>query len=373
VISSAVISLGAVAFFVSLIISAILTPLIRKWAIKRDFVDHPGDGSHKAHEKPTPFGGGIAITSATLLPIIIVLILARILSQGSAGSFGELFDSWLPAWPHLMGGIVAKTSTAMAIIVGALILHILGLIDDYKPLSATSKLIVQFAVALMLTAAFGIRSAEALGPVPAVIITTLWIVALTNSFNFLDNMDGLTAGVACLTAIVLALSAFLVGQIFVPCMLLLIAGAVMGFLFYNFPPASIFMGDAGSLVTGYLLAVCTVLITFYNPEQEQKPLGVLVPLLVFAIPLYDTISVIIYRLRAGTSIFKADRRHFSHRLARLGLKPTSTVLTIYLAVLATALPAILLPSLNWPQAILVFCQCLCVVAIIAILESRNGA
>ncbi|MEP0842476.1 MAG: undecaprenyl/decaprenyl-phosphate alpha-N-acetylglucosaminyl 1-phosphate transferase, partial [Phycisphaerae bacterium] len=161
------------------------------------------------------------------------------------------------------------------------------------------------------------------------------------------------------------------GQVFVPCLLLLIAGAALGFLIYNFPPASIFMGDAGSLVLGYLLAVGTVLTTFKDPHQQVRPFGVLVPLLVFAVPLYDQVSVIVRRVRAGVSIFRGDRRHFSHRLVKLGMRPTSAVLTIYLATLATGLPAVLVPGLEWPEALLVLGQCAAVVAIIAILEARD--
>ncbi|NLX14680.1 MAG: undecaprenyl/decaprenyl-phosphate alpha-N-acetylglucosaminyl 1-phosphate transferase, partial [Phycisphaerales bacterium] len=204
------------------------------------------------------------------------------------------------------------------------------------------------------------------------VLTTLWIVALTNAFNFMDNMDGLSAGAAALTSLVLALCAFLAGQIFVPCLLLLIAGAVVGFLVYNFPPASIFMGDAGSLVIGYFLAVCAVLTTYYDPRQQLTPFGILVPMLVFAIPLYDMISVVIQRYRIGYSIFSSDCRHFSHRLVKLGLSKRSALLTIYLATLATALSAILLPLSNWLMAVLIFGQCLCVILIIAILEFRHA-
>ena len=252
-------------------------------------------------------------------------------------------------------------------------MHLLGIVDDHRPLSPWLKLAVQVGVALTLTGWFGIRSAEALRPAAAVIVTTVWIVALTNAFNFLDNTDGLSAGVASITAIVLAISALLAGQVFVPCLLLLVAGAVIGFVIYNFPPASIFMGDAGSLVVGYLLAVCTVLTTFYNPEMGRTPFGVLVPLVVFAVPLYDMGSVIIYRLRQGVSVFRGDRRHFSHRLLRRGMSPTMAILTIYLATMATALPAILLPLHRWPVAILILSQCLCVVAIIALLETNDGS
>jgi UDP-GlcNAc:undecaprenyl-phosphate GlcNAc-1-phosphate transferase len=211
-----------------------------------------------------------------------------------------------------------------------------------------------------------------LGEVPAVVLTSLWIVVLTNAFNFMDNMDGLTAGVGTLTALILGMAAFAAGQVFVPCMLMIVAGALLGFLFYNFPPASIFMGDAGSLVVGYMLAVCSVLTTYIYPEQQITPYGITVPLIVFAVPLYDFVSVLFRRYRKGQSIFQADRGHFSHRLVQLGLTPTAAVLTIYLATTATSLSAIVLPLLNWAGAVLVFGQCICVVAIIAILESRNG-
>jgi UDP-GlcNAc:undecaprenyl-phosphate GlcNAc-1-phosphate transferase len=264
-----------------------------------------------------------------------------------------------------------KAGVGLAVVGGAVVLHIMGLIDDHRPLSASIKLLVQFAVALVLTAGFGVRAGQALGPLPATVLTTLWIVGLTNAFNFMDNMDGLSAGVAALTSIILAVTAALAGQLFVPCLLLLVAGAVAGFLIYNFPPASVFMGDAGSLVVGYLLAVLTVLTTFYSPALGLAPFGVLVPIVVFAVPLYDMASVMVHRYRAGASVFRGDRRHFSRRLVKLGMSPTSAVLTIYLATTATSLSAILIPRLDWQWALLVFGQCIAVVAIIAILESRD--
>jgi len=373
VMAGPAIAVGVASLAISLVVSVALTPIMRGWALRGGFVDHPaGSGSHKTHTAPIPFGGGIAITVAVLLPILGALLAAGILHRGGGERLGIL-TTWIPALPAWIGGVAAKTPEALAIIAGALVMHLLGIVDDHRPLSPMLKLAVQTVVALGLTAWFGIRAAEALGPVAAVVLTTLWIVALTNAFNFMDNMDGLAAGVACLTAVVLAISALLAGQVFVPCMLLMVAGALAGFLIYNFPPASIFMGDAGSLVVGYLLAVCTVLTTFYDPDRGRTPSGILVPLVVFAVPLYDMGSVILYRLRRGVSVFRGDRRHFSHRLLRRGMTPTMAVVTIYLATLATALPAILLPLHGWPVAILVFSQCVCVVAIIAILETSDGS
>ncbi len=371
-ISSSVLIIGGASFAASFALGTLLTPLIRRWALQRDFVDRPmGAGSHKQHKQPIAFGGGIAITIAVLLPIGLTLLLALLLQRAQAERLDAITQS-LPQWPYWLGGVLAKTPQALSVIAGALVMHLLGIIDDHRPLSPGVKFVVQFAVALMITGGFGIRAATVLGPVPSTILSTLWIVALTNAFNFMDNMDGLSAGVAALASIILAASALLAGQIFVPCALLMLAGALIGFLLYNFPPATIFMGDAGSLVVGYLLAVCTILTTFYDPDQQRRPFGVLVPLLVFAVPLYDMTSVIIHRYRQGVSIFRSDRRHFSHRLVKLGLSPTASVLTIYLATAATGLPAILLPTVTWAGAVLILAQCVCVVNIIAILESRDG-
>jgi len=354
----------------SALVSLLTTPWVRQWARQRDFVDRPGSGAHKKHARVVPLGGGIAITLAIFVPLGAALLAAGLLYRWGPGPLAGLLGR-VPGWTDWAGGAVAKTPQALGVIAGALMMHLVGIIDDHRPLSAPAKLAMQAGVALMLALWFGVRAAEALGPVASVLLTVLWIVTLTNAFNFMDNMDGLTAGVAGLAALLLAGSGLMAGQVFVPCLFLMVAGAAMGFLVYNFPPASIFMGDAGSLVLGYFLAVCTVLTTFYNPDQLLRPAGVLVPMTVFAVPLYDLITVIGVRLREGSSIFKADRRHFSHRLVRLGKTPRGAVLTIYLATAATGLPALLLPKLSWPAAGLVFGQCLCVLGIIALLEFRG--
>jgi len=361
---------GGAALTVSFLIGAALTPLVRRWALERDFVDRPAAGTHKRHARPVSLGGGIAITVAILGPMALALIAASVLFRMDPARLSFL-NEIVPSWRDWAGGVVTKIPQALAVIAGALVMHLVGIIDDHRPLSPPAKLAAQLAVALALSAGFGLRSVEALGPTMSVMLTTLWMVTIINAFNFMDNMDGLTAGVAGLTAIILAVSAFGSGQVFVPCLALMVAGAALGFLVFNFPPATIFMGDAGSLVIGYFLAVCAVLTTFYDPQRWQRQPGVLVPLVVFAIPLYDTASVIVRRLRLGISPFRGDRRHFSHRLVALGKSQRMAVLTIYLATAATGLGAVLLPLLSWPAAMLIFVQCICVVAIIAILESRD--
>lgn len=363
---------GAGALAAAGAISVLLTPLMKTLARRLDFVDHPtGRGEHKTHATPTPYGGGIAIFWGITLPIVILLITAWSLADTGPGWWPWL-DAKVPNWLDWLGGVRLKTPSALAILAGGTVLHVMGLLDDRRPLSPAIKLVLQVLVALVLTGGFGIRAGEFLGSVASVLLTSLWIVALTNAFNFMDNMDGLSAGVAAIASFVLAVCALRAGQVFVPCFMLLVTGAVLGFLIYNFPPASIFMGDGGSLIVGYFLAVAAVLVTYYDPAQQREPAGVLLPLIVFAIPLYDALSVIFRRIRAGKSIFHSDRGHFSHRLVKLGMSRTAAALTIYLATLATALPAVMLPHAAWWQAGLIFGQCLCVVAIIAILETRNG-
>lgn len=362
---------GGALFAVSLTLSAILTAVVRTWSRRRGFVDRPASGEHKQHAQPTPLGGGIAITATFVIMMVVALAAAFVVHRAEPTQAGRWAEQ-LPHWQVWAGGVVTKSLAAMAILIGAVVMHLLGLLDDHRPLSPFVKLAAQTAVALILTIPLKIRAAELLGDIPAVFITTLWIVGLTNAFNFMDNMDGLSAGVAGLAALILAVASFAAGQVFVPCMLLVLAGAVSGFLCYNFPPASIFMGDAGSLVIGYLLAVATVLTTFVYPDRQHTPFNILVPVVVFAVPLYDFLSVVADRFRRGVSIFRGDRRHFSHRLVGLGLSPKTAVLTIYLATAATSLPAILLPLVTWPGAVLILSQCVCVVAIIAILESRHA-
>jgi UDP-GlcNAc:undecaprenyl-phosphate GlcNAc-1-phosphate transferase len=260
----------------------------------------------------------------------------------------------------------------LGIVAGALILHVVGLIDDRKSLGPGIKLFAQLIVALFVTVVLKIRLLEALPVVLSVGLSVVWIVLITNAFNFLDNMDGLSAGVTAVAAAVFAIAAMRAGQMFVPVMAWVVVGASLGFLVFNFSPASIFMGDAGSLVLGYMMAVLTILTTFYDPDQNARPFGVLVPVVVLSVPLYDVISVVVHRLRRGDSPFRGDRRHFSHRLVRRGMSERGAVLTIYLATAATALPAIMLPHVDWAGAILLLVQCLCVVIMIAILEHAGA-
>jgi UDP-GlcNAc:undecaprenyl-phosphate GlcNAc-1-phosphate transferase len=185
----------------------------------------------------------------------------------------------------------------------------------------------------------------------------------------MDNMDGLAAGVAAICAAALLAAAASLGQLFVSAWLCLLLGALLGFLPYNFPPAKVFMGDAGSLVIGYLLGVVSCLTTYVPPGATYYLYGIFVPVVLMAVPLYDAASVILLRLHEGRSPMIGDRHHFSHRLLRRGMKVRAAVGTIYLCTAGTAISASLLPHVaDRIGAILVFAQVLIILMTIALLE-----
>ncbi len=200
------------------------------------------------------------------------------------------------------------------------------------------------------------------------VLSAFWVVLIINAFNFLDNMDGLSAGIAVIASCILFVAAALSGQVFVGGLALVLVGALLGFLVFNFPPAKIFMGDAGSLVVGFFVAILTLRTTYYREAESGRWYAVLMPLLVMAVPLYDFISVTLLRIAQGKSPFVGDTQHFSHRLKKRGLTDTQTVLTLYLATLCTGLGATFLNQVNPGGAILIFTQTFMILAIIAILE-----
>lgn len=346
----------------SFAVSALATGLVRSIARRRGFIDRPG--GHKQHRVPVALGGGLAIAWTVVALVAGGTMLAVIWSRSAA-------PAWLPPFFRLhLDGIHEKAPTLFSILAGAVVLHVVGLVDDFRPLGPAVKMVLQIIVAWFVAVFAGVRifDLEDLPSWFSILLTVVWIVGVTNAFNFLDNMDGLSAGVAVIAGTIFAATGIAGGQVFVPVFTLILVGALLGFLLFNFQPATIFMGDSGSLVVGYLLAVLIALTTFYDPTRSLKPAGVFLPLVVLAVPVYDAVSVCIHRIRAGVSVFRGDRRHFSHRLVQRGLSERAAVLTIYLATAATSTSAILLPHVDWPAACLIFAQCLFVVLIIAILE-----
>lgn len=330
------------------------------------FVDRPA--GRKAHQRPVPYGGGVAIVFVLLLAPGLGLALVALRNWPPIAHLPFAAALELHA-----GGIGERLGELALLAIATLIIFFMGLADDRLRLPAWPKLLAQLAAAAIFVYGLG-RFATFFVPLPFVnqLATVLWIVAVTNAFNFMDNMDGLSAGVAVIVLGVLAAVAISAGQLFVPVLALVLLGALAAFLVFNFPPASIFLGDAGSQTVGYLVAVLTVMANYYRPGSDDSMFSPFMPLVLLAVPLYDLVSVTVIRLCRGQSPFVGDTSHFSHRLAALGLSRRSAVLVIYLATLTTAAGAWLLRRASAGDAVLIFIQTLAIIAIIAIFERIAG-
>jgi UDP-GlcNAc:undecaprenyl-phosphate GlcNAc-1-phosphate transferase len=347
---------------------------IRRFAPRWGLVDEPGH--RKVHAAPTPLGGGLAIWLGVLTPFAtgsLVLMamgggilagadttaggpLGGLLAQHAGGLKGQLLDLWV-----LLG--------AASVVMG------LGLVDDRRGLDWRIRLAVQVIVATAVVLWRGWQATAFINlPWLTAILSIGWIVVLVNSFNMLDNMDGLSGGVAAIAAAMLA-GVVLWGpglettgpQLFVGGFLLVLFGALLGFLWHNRPTARLFMGDAGSYFVGFCMGVITLLATFarYGSGTEYT---LLAPLCVLAVPLYDMATVLWIRLREGRSPFEGDTCHISHRLVELGFRKGQAVLTIYLMTATCGLAGLLLPRLDAVGAAIAVLLVACVLAVIAVIE-----
>jgi len=311
-----------------------------------------------------PLGGGIAIFTTLIVFILTAIAIVKFLAApGHLDWMGEAVTV------HI-AGFLSKTDELVIVALCVFGLFVLGLADDKKHLGPFFKLAVQIIVA---TIAAGFAEIRVEFFIENRIITTalsvVWIVLVINVFNFLDNMDGAATGIAVIVSAILFTVAASSGQVFVGGLAVVFVGTLLGFLVFNFPPAKIFMGDAGSLVVGFFVALLTLRTTYYHEAQSGQWYSVFLPAVVMAVPFYDFISVTILRISQGKSPLVGDTQHFSHRLKRHGLTDTQTVLTLYLATLCTGLGATFLYQVNLIGAILIFIQTIMVLAIIAILET----
>lgn len=349
---------------VPFVVSLVAGFFVRRHAHGWGLVDRPDE--RKRHEKPTPLGGGLAIWLG-------------VIGAFSAGQIGLLIaGDRLPEFVQMhAAGLESRASQLWGVLIAGTVLMVLGLWDDRRGISWQVRLGVQCAVAGMvvwqgieLTAFLSARSMTG-------VLSVIWIVAMINSFNMLDNMDGLSGGVAAIAGTTLAILMLVAPdpvtrqpQLFVGGFLLVIVGSLLGFLWHNRPPARMFMGDAGSYFIGFCIAVATLLAT-YTSYSGPTPHRVLAPVLVMAVPLYDMCSVLFIRLREGRSLFEADRRHFSHRLVELGLSRTQAVGTIYLTTTTCGLGALLLHRVDVVGGGLIVGLVLSVLGLVAILESAT--
>jgi UDP-GlcNAc:undecaprenyl-phosphate GlcNAc-1-phosphate transferase len=336
-------------FFASLAATVVLTPLMIRIARRTGFLDHPGP--RKIHAEPIPYGGGLAVALAAL-------------AVAAAGVFLDPRKDPVDLHRKVLTG-----ETLLIYGAASLVILVLGVVDDRRKLSASFKLFVQTIVAAGV-AVWGQRlQLFDAPPLASVAVTVLWILAVTNAFNLLDHMDGLSSGVALLAGSAFLVVALQTHQVALASLLVPLLGACAGFLLFNFPPAKIFLGDAGSLFIGFWLSCLTISFTFY--DASYRLFTYFVPVAVLAVPLFDTASVVIIRLLKRKPIFEGDTNHLAHRLAALGMSRRSAVLTVYALTLAAGISAVLLYHVTQTGAMLILVQLLLTFGIITLLEASG--
>lgn len=287
----------------------VVMPFTKRMAIRLGFIDHPDE--RKVHTSPLPRIGGVAI----YLGCIFALLLSD-----------RFFMSQL-----------------VSIMIGATLVSFLGIWDDYQTLKPVIKLCGQTLAGIILIYS-GIKVSFLPYEVMNIIATLTWIVIITNALNLLDNMDGLSGGVATIACVFYFLIAVMTGQYLVASLAAALLGACLGFLYYNFNPASIFMGDSGSLFIGFLLATIGIKLRF---PSNVAFVTWMVPVVVLGLPLFDTTLVIISRLRRGLNpLTTPGKDHVSHRLVKMGASHREAVLILYLVCCCFGLTAMFLMHAN---------------------------
>ena len=348
-----------IVFGETLILSYLLMPLLIRLALRWNVVDKPGQ--RKIHQKSKPLLGGVGIFSSFFLVVIGNIIGFELMQRAN----------WIPASLQTIVRVSSMLSAVLPklvlILAGGFLVHLLGVLDDIfkERLSYKFKFAVQIIIVLVVAVA-GVRTSFMPGKILDIVITTFWIVGITNSFNLLDNLDGLTAGISVISASIFFAIAVLQGQIFFAFILAAVAGAGFGFLLRNFYPSKLFMGDSGSLFLGYMFGALSVTGS-YVVDSSASHLPVLMPILVLSIPLYDTFSVMFIRWREKRPLFLGDKRHFSHRLLDLGMSHRNAVVFVYLVSFCVGIAAMLLPYVSFAASVLLLVQAAIVYVLITIL------
>lgn len=310
-------------FFVAVFISLIMTPLVRKFAIKIGAIDIPKD-ERRVHKEPMPLIGGLAIYLGVILASLMFLPINKSL---------------------------------ISIIVGGSIILVSGIIDDLKGLSPKMKLLFQLVAGLTLILG-DVKVDFITNPFSpnnllldlnwiSVPVTLFWVIGITNTLNLIDGLDGLAGGVAMISSLSLMFVAGKFGHTDVIILSAIVAGACLGFLKFNFNPASIFMGDTGALFLGFMLAA----ISIEGVMKSVATIAIIVPILILGVPIFDTTFAIFRRFLSGQSIMAADKGHLHHRLLNKGFSQKKTVLILYGISAIFGIFAVLVAKANSKQAL----------------------
>ena len=310
----------------ALVVAALVTPLVRRLAHRFGLYDSPAQ-LRKVHRKPIPRLGGVAITIGFFAPLTALLLYSNDISTLYRGNLLQVVGLYL----------------------GGMLVLFLGVLDDIRGMSALSKLAGQVVVATLMYQ-FGyvidLLAIPFYGPVHLGLlsfpVTLLWFVGIMNAVNLIDGLDGLAGGVSFFAVATLFAVGLLDGNQLTSLFSAALAGAIVGFLFYNFNPATIFMGDCGSLFLGFVIAAVAV----KTSAKSSTAIALTVPVLALGLPIVDAFLAIVRRIRRGKSVFSADREHIHHRLLALGFTQRQAVLILYTLCGVLALTAIVAKATN---------------------------
>jgi UDP-GlcNAc:undecaprenyl-phosphate/decaprenyl-phosphate GlcNAc-1-phosphate transferase len=291
------------AFCSAFFISILLVPILKRIAFKYSIVDTPNQ-KHKTHKNPTPYLGGISI----VLPIFFLTLVI----------------------PFLFSLNVEVIKKSALLVLPSIFLSVVGLFDDVKNLSAVRRLVFQIFAslsvsALLISGGYTARLTSSL--ILNVLISVVWMVGITNAYNFLDNADGSATGLALIASIGLLVLSINGNQMLISMFASTLAGSTLGFLYWNRHPATIFLGDSGALFIGFVLSV---LLLQFEPVSNNQISSVFVPIMVMALPILDTSVVVTSRIVRRVSIFQGGRDHLYHRLISLGLSQKYAVAWIWI-------------------------------------------
>lgn len=314
-------------FTASWLLVGVLTPVMRQVALTKDILDYP-NSSHKSHTKPVPYLGGVAI----IIGIVLVTNIALLFSDATLKNF------WL----------------SISLLGPALVMGIVGLWDDIKQLPPFPRFIGQTLTGIMVATILVLgdnRGNPTGSTVLDVFISVFWIVGICNSINFFDNLDGGAAGTSAISGMALTYLAIASNQSLIAAISIVLTGATLGFLIWNKSPARIYMGDAGALFLGVLLATLAIRL---KPETSSTFSSFATPLLILAVPILDTSVAVISRIRRKVSPFKGGKDHLSHRLIQVGFsRRTSAILLWTLSAFFCFLAILTSITSQFNEAILV--------------------
>ena len=306
-------------FVITYSLVGLLTPIMRKVAISKQILDTP-TSAHKSHTQAVPYLGGVAI----LIGIVLVSYTALVFNGLTRNNF------WL----------------ATSVLAPAVAMGLVGLWDDIKNLPPLPRFIGQsiagFVVAVLLVISKNVANPTGSTFID-VFITVIWVVGICNSINFFDNLDGGAAGTVAISAIFLTYLSLSNGQSFIAALAVVVAGGTLGFLIWNRTPARIYMGDAGALFLGVLLATLTIRL---NPDTQTLFASFAIPILLLAIPILDTCVAVFSRLRRGISPFQGGKDHLSHRLIRLGFSRKLAAISLWMLSAFFGLLAVIISSVR---------------------------